>query len=260
MGKDQQFSEVIDEVLAAGAQVVKKYFGQHISESIKKDNSPVTAVDLEAQEEIIKIIKRNFPDHNIISEESPDEAHGSEYTWIIDPVDGTSNFINAVEFCGTNVALVQGKDVIAGGVTVPMLNMTFTSLKGHGAYLNGKPIKIGQRQNLKESIIVLWASASDPKQVRDFLQWGPKVMSNIRSFRGLGFAGMEMAYIACGKFDGYCRHYIKTWDAAAGVSLIREAGGKVWNFEGQEWQLGDTSLLAGNDDVVRSLYNALRYG
>lgn len=259
MGENKKYSKTLKSALDSACEVLRIHFNKGITEKLKEHSDPVTQADLDSQKAIIKIIKKKYPEHHIISEELKGSHELSkDHTWIIDPLDGTSNFVNGIEFHSVAIAVYRGKEIIAGGIALPQLNQTYLAFKGEGATLNGKKITVSRKEDLRKALVIPAVQARDPRQLEAYRSWGLKLLSNIRSYRAFGTSAMDWAYLSAGKIDGYARQYIPVWDACAGVILAREAGGVVWTFEGKDWNYGDTSVIAGNEAIVRSIYNAIR--
>lgn len=258
MGENQQYIKTIDRALEAAQEVLVRHFNKGVLEKLKDGIEPVTQADTDAQKAIMNVIQADYNDHHIISEELKGSQNLQEFTWIIDPLDGTSNFVNGIEFHATAIALFKKRRLVASGINLPQLKKRYLAGAGEGAKLNGKTIRVGQKSDLRKSLVVPAIQTRDPKQLNAYRSWGFELMSGIRSYRSFGSAAMHWAYIAEGKLDGVVSRFMKTWDASAGVLLVREAQGCAWTFEGKDWEYGDSSIIAGNENLARAMYNALR--
>lgn len=213
---------------------------------MKGTQDVVTNVDFECQSKIVEIIKEKFPDHEFIGEENLETRSGSEYKWVIDPVDGTINYANGLPIACTSVALMKNDEVILGVVFDPFRDELFFAEKGKGAFLNNNPIQISEKDKLIDCLVgVGGIRGKNLDRVLDDLK---KVIPNIRHVRDLGSAALELCYTACGRFDGYFCRSLHLWDCAAASLIIIEAGGRISNFEGIPWN-NDESIIASNKNV-----------
>lgn len=192
----------------------------------KKDNGFVTNVDLEAERKIINIIKDKYPNHSILSEELG-EIVGSDYRWIIDPLDGTHNYIYGLPMFGISIALEYKKVLRLGVIYLPYLNQLFVAEKDSGAYLNGQPIYVSNRE-LSEAIFLCEGDLKRAKKAS--LKFMDKIVEHVFRIRVLGAAVINLAFIASGKADAHVCSLTHPWDIAAGFLIVKEAGGKITDF------------------------------
>jgi myo-inositol-1(or 4)-monophosphatase len=226
----------------------------------------VTEVDQRSEEIIQDIILRHFPDHAILGEEGVaagdktvtevwEESRQHEYVWIVDPIDGTNNFVHGFPFFCVSIALAKNGEVITGVVYDPMRDELFTAEKGKGAYLNGQPIRVSGEDSLAESMMATgFSHASMEDHLRSLMQ----MASRFRSIRNGGAAALHLAYIAAGRLTGYWELGLNPWDLAAGVLLVKEAGGEVTDTLGQPFDLTVRNMLATNGKVHREMVDLLR--
>ena len=235
--------------------------------SVQHKNNPrdlLTEADVAAQKAIESIVLGAFPEHRFVGEEgnrSPEtSANMSGFCWIVDPLDGTTNFVHGIPCFGPSVALTQGDDVLCGVFYNPMTEEFFAAEKGHGAFLNGKRLQTSSRQTLEESV----TTVTFPSQIRDdspdlvaFL----KALPICRSIRRTGSAALNLAYVASGRFDAYWAFACHPWDIAAGVLLIQEAGGVVTKPDGSPIDFGDPSPICAvaNAALHRQVLEILRF-
>ncbi|MFH1781537.1 MAG: inositol monophosphatase family protein [Patescibacteria group bacterium] len=239
--------------LEAG-KIQLKYFKSNKIKDLKLKDSIVTRADLESEKAILDIIRKKFPTHNIFSEEIGKIDVGSEYTWLIDPLDGTTNFTKGNPLFATSIALIKDNEPIVGVVYNPVLDEMYWAEKGGGAFLNREPIKVSSRKEVKGSYIVMCeGNHKDLKRSTKLWQvLGPKV----KDIRKLGSAALECVYVAAGKADIFITTQINPYDVGAGILLIREAGGKATDFQGNPWPLDKVEDFIGTngklqDQVVR---------
>jgi myo-inositol-1(or 4)-monophosphatase len=210
----------------------------------------VTNVDVECQDAIIKIIKEKFPDHDIVSEENVHTDNDSDYRWFIDPIDGTINYTNGIPIACTSIALMKNDETVLGVVFDPFRDELFVAEKGKGAFLNDNPITVSKKDKLIDCVVC--AAGIRTSLLDSALSILSRIVPNIRHIRDFGSAAIELCYTACGRADCYYCPSIHLWDCAAGVLMIKEAGGMVSNFEGKEWN-NETSVIASNKIVHENL-------
>jgi len=233
--------------------------------SVRHKKNPcdlVTEADIAAQKIIESIVLGAFPDHRFLGEEespSPQRQQGtSEFCWIVDPLDGTTNFVHGVPLFGPSIALVRGTDVLCGVVYNPMTEEFFSATQGQGAFLNGKAIHTSTWQTLGEALVsVSFPSAfcADSPDMLAFL----KAIPVCQSLRRTGSSALNLAYVAAGRFDATWSFACHPWDIAAGVILVKEAGGVVTKPEGSPIGFGDPApvFAAANDALHRELLQVL---
>lgn len=223
----------------------------------KANNSLVTKIDKQSEDQIIQIIKQSFPDHSFVGEEGGSQG-SSNYCWYIDPIDGTTNYSRRIPLCAISIGLVKDNQVIVGVISNPFTNELFTAELGKGSFLNGKKIASSNVATLKEAVISMSyghaASAREMVAKMDFL------ITDCRTTRANGSIAYEMALIASGRFDAAMDFGGFNWDYAAGSLLIKEAGGLVTDFNGQEWRLdGKEVLSAGNSELQKIFLEKIAY-
>jgi len=211
----------------------------------------VTDADMKAQRAIIEIIQARFPDHDILSEESDPGAKGQatttgrSYTWIVDPLDGTTNYSRRLPFFCTSIALSHQGEVILGVVFDPLRDDLFQAERGKGAYLNGESLRVSQVGSLASALVGLdWARAQEKREV--IARLVARMALQIRTLRTLGAAALGLCYVAAGWLDAYFHFSLRPWDAAAGALMVQEAGGTASDFTGHPWQTHSRRCMASN--------------
>ncbi len=232
----------VDAAKEVGKILIDNFKGSIKVES-KKDESLVTNIDLAAEGKIVKLIKDNYPQDNILSEESKYETLNSEFKWIVDPLDGTHNYIHNIELFGTSIALEFKGKVILGIIYMPITEELYTAKKGEGAELNGKRINVSRR-GLKEATMVYDSSIRYNKG--PMLAGLDKIIDKVFNVRMFGSSIRHLSYLAEGKVDLDIEYNDKTWDFAAGLLLVEEAGGKATDFKGKEWCSTTRGYIASN--------------
>jgi len=214
---------------------------------LKAHKEILTKVDLMSEKVIIDEVKKNFPEHSILSEEAGDDNIKSEYLWIIDPIDGTTNFSMHNPLWCVSVGIAYKGEMALGFIYAPCQNELYIAQKGKGAYLNGKRIKVSDV--FKGKILNAFCSARDMKHTKRAVKYFSYQKLHGGSCYMLGSAALELGYVAAGRLESMAIPGAHPWDVAAGVLLVREAGGKVTDFEGKEWTLKSSDMLASNGKV-----------
>lgn len=226
-----------------------------------QETNLVTEIDKQSEALIIKKIHQHFPSHDILGEESGAHELKSEYRWIIDPLDGTTNYTHGVPIYSVTIGIEYKKEIIAGVIYDPNADELFSAEKGQGAFLNGKKIRVSSTDQLINSLLVTgfpYNVKENPDQVVDhFVRFLPVA----QGIRRLGSAALDLAYVACGRFDGYWEVFLNPWDKAAGIILVKEAGGMVTTFTGSETDIVYTAnTLATNGLIHKDMLHILQHG
>lgn len=224
---------VAEQAVDAAAEVLKDKYGR-VSARLKGYADFVTEADTAAQQAVLDLLRKEFPEHGFLGEESGGKIANdtSPYRWILDPLDGTTNYVHGVPFFGVSLALQCRGELLVGIVHDPMLGERFTAVRGQGAWLNGQPIRVSRVQRMADALVSIGLPA---RVVADSLDVRWMVLSAVHglSIRRTGSAALNMAYLAAGRFDLSWAITTKPWDVAAGALLIEEAGGVVCGLDGQ---------------------------
>jgi len=235
----------------SASKILIENFGKIGSEDVKKKsrNDFLTFVDERAENTIIEILRDAFPDHSILAEESGWQKQNSDYEWIIDPLDGTKNYISGIPIFAVSIALRHHDQLQLGVVLDPVRNELFHAQRDEGAYLNGNRIQVSNRQNLEECLL----ATGFPFKQKEFLPLYVKCFQNIfqhsSGMRRMGVAAIDLAYVAAGRFDGFWELGLSPWDMAAGSLIIEEAGGKVSDFWDENSHLTSGYITATNGHI-----------
>jgi len=207
----------------------------------------VTSIDKECERKIVATIQDTFPDHSILAEEETElEGTRREYRWIIDPLDGTTNFAHGYpQFC-VSIALEHGDQVIAGLVYDPLRRECFRAVIGQGATLNGKPILTSQVNELDQALLATGFPYDRREHADFYLSFFKAFLTRCQGIRRNGSAALDLCYVACGRLDGFWELKLKPWDIAAGALIVAEAGGKLSKFSGAPLLIWDNEILASN--------------
>lgn len=207
----------------------------------------VTWVDKESERRIIKRLTELLPGSGFIAEESPDLLSG-EFTWVIDPLDGTTNFIHGVPMYCISIALMQGNEIIIGVVYEVNLRECFYTWKSAPSFLNGAEIRVSQSENIEHSLFATGFPYYDYGRLDDYLAIFKHLLQHSRGMRRLGSAAADLAYVAAGRYDGFYEYGLSPWDVAAGALLVKNAGGSVSDF------LGDGNFIFGKQIIATNNY------
>ncbi len=200
----------------------------------KSELELVTEMDLATEKKVVEIVKESFPEHSIVAEESG-ESRGKGPVWVIDPIDGTHNFIRGVPFYSVAIAVREKWETKIGVVYDAFHKDLFTAVRGKGAEMNGKKIRVSKVKDFEEAFFATGFSYNTDEDFHRDLEAIFRVANRAKGLRRLGCASLDFCYLAAGKFDCFWEHGLKEWDIAAGALMVEEAGGKVTNLEGKKW-------------------------
>ncbi len=217
--------------------------------SLKQTSDFVTRADRESEEVIVKTIEGHFPDHSFLAEESLKEAETGGYRWIIDPLDGTTNYIHGYPVFSISIALEYGREMITGVVFDPLRNEVFHAEKGRGAFLNGQSIHVSSVSDPKDGLITTGFPFRSKGFIDPYLKLFKNVFHKVSDLRRDGSAALDLAYLACGRCEGFFEIGLSPWDVAAASLLIKEAGGIVTDFGGGPDYLSSGNIVAGNPAI-----------
>ena len=240
------------------AEILRSRFG-NISHIRKKDAVEiVTEADTEAEDVIISAIRARFPAHAILSEESGLNDGSDEFCWVIDPLDGTVNFAHQVPIFCISIGLTYQGEIVLGVVLNPLDGQLYTALRGQGAQLNGRTIRVSEATAVSESLLVTGFPYHIKEVFEPIITRYGNCLKASRAIRRLGSAALDICYVACGRFAGFWEQGLKPWDTAAGVLIASEAGAAVTTFSNQPYQLGDPEILVTNGHIHREMLGLLK--
>ena len=182
----------------------------------------------------------------------------SDYQWIIDPIDGTVNFAHGIPLCCVSIGLMHHDSVLMGAVYNPVMNELFVAEKGKGATLNGKPIKVSSKSNFKTAFLVTGFPYNWPENSEHPIKVFERMILEGLPVRRLGSAAIDLCWVACGRFDGFWEYNLQAWDVAAGYLIVQEAGGRVTNFDGQDYNVFEKQTLATNGLIHDNMLALIR--
>jgi myo-inositol-1(or 4)-monophosphatase len=247
--------------IQAGAEELTRYFNGTFTISSKATiNDLVTEADHASELAIFKVIQQAHPDHFILSEETGAIPSNSNIKWIIDPIDGTINFANGIPICCVSIGVEENGEMLMGAVYNPFMNELFFAEKGKGAFLNDKPIKVSDKDNLLTSCLVTGFPYQYLDAANGPLQIFEKLIRKSIPVRRLGSAALDLCWTAAGRFDGFYEHKLQAWDSAAGYLIVQEAGGIVTDLNGEKFNPYQPGILATNGKIHDQLLALLKGG
>jgi myo-inositol-1(or 4)-monophosphatase len=242
------FLDVAVETAREAGAILLEEFARPVKISYKGEVDIVTQADKRSEQAIVSRLRNHFPKHAIVAEEGGGSESGSPFRWHVDPLDGTTNFAHGYPCFAVSLGLEEEGEPIVGVIYQPVSGELFTAVKGEGAYLNQKKIEVSRIDTLSTSLLCTgFPSVKRSQNLNIHYYWDFTLRSH--GVRRDGSAAMDLAAVACGRFEGFWEFGLHTWDTAAGILLVREAGGRVTQFNGQPYQLGDRELLASNGRV-----------
>lgn len=258
MTEMKRIREVALRAAKKAGQILKKGLEGEVTVSYKGDLNLVTNIDHRSEEAIVAMVNKQFPDHQVLAEEGHDRTEPSPFRWIIDPLDGTTNYSHRFPFFCVSIAVeIRGK-VQLGMVLDPLRNELFFAERGKGAFLNEKPISVSSATRLSKSLLVTgfaYDVRTDPiNNFNHFINFSMKA----QGVRRTGSAALDLCYVASGRLDGFWELKLQPWDTAAGSLILTEAGGRLSDFSGKPYSIYDSELLATNGKIHREMIDVLQ--
>jgi len=243
------------------SKVLIRDFGEieNLQVSLKGPGDFVTASDKKVEKILIEELQKARPNYSILSEEVGEINNDESFRWIIDPIDGTANFLHGIPHFAISIGLEQNKEIICGIVYDPIKDEMFIAEKGNGAYLNNYRMRVSSRSKLRDCIIFTGGPRREAKDrelaLKEYYNFSSKVMLPIRK---LGSAALDMAYVAAGRCDGFWQRNLNYWDIAAGIILVKESGGFVTDFSGKNEYIQNKTILVTNSKVNNEMIEVLK--
>ena len=232
---------------------------ENLQVSLKGPGDFVTNCDKKIEKILIDELLKARPSYSILSEEIGEINNDDSFKWIIDPIDGTSNFLHGIPHFAISIGLEHNKEIICGIIYDPIKDEMFTAEKGNGSYLNNQRMRVSSRSKLKDCMIFTGGPKRDSKDrdlaLKEYNKFSLKVLVPIRK---LGSAALDMAYVAAGRCDGFWQRNLNYWDIAAGIILIKEAGGFVTDFIGNDTYIENKTILATNSRINKEMIEVLK--
>ncbi len=239
-----------------GGCVLRSHHGRISKVEKKGAIDLLTEADTESENVIIETIKKVFPDHAILAEESGLNKGDADHKWIIDPLDGTTNFVHHLDLFSISIAFALRGETVFGVVLSPVTGELFTAIKGKGTALNGRPVKVSNSLTVSESLLV----TGFPYNYKDFNPLLTRFSNCLKASQGvrrLGSAAIDLCYVACGRFDGFWEQNLKPWDTAAGELIAREAGAVITDFSNKQFTIDKKEILATNGKIHKEMLSLL---
>lgn len=255
---DHLLKDVLD-VIRPTSQFIKSQVDQVSSEDIKEKemNSLVSYVDKEAENQLVDGLSKLIADAGFITEEDTIDQKGKTFTWIIDPLDGTTNFLNKVPHFAISVALQKDNKTILGVIKEVNSGEEWTAIKGKGAFLNGRKIKVSTKA-FNETLVATGFPYSNDHDYDAYFEIMKHWLTNTRGVRRLGSAALDLCYVACGRYGAYYEATLNAWDVAAGALIVNEAGGKVSDFSGGGDYLFGGEILATSPQIYNTVLEIIQ--
>ncbi len=239
-------------------KILSELFGK-VTQIVKKGEiNLVTEADINSEKKIIEIITSSFPSDSILAEETGNSKKSSARVWIIDPLDGTTNFAHGFPFFAISIALEIDNKVVLGVVHIPYLNEIFHAIHRKGAYMNGKPIHVSATNELGDSLLATGFPYDIHQRSEGVLDLFKKMILVAQGVRRAGAAAIDLCYVAAGRLDGFWEEFLKPWDTAAGALIVEEAGGKLSTFDGRTYSPYEKSILASNPYIFNDMLEIVK--
>ncbi|NWG12277.1 MAG: inositol monophosphatase [Acidobacteria bacterium] len=255
-----RFAEIGTSAALAAGDLLKRRFRTRVDVRRKGVINLVTEVDLAAEELVVSVLRREFPDHAILSEERYAETGRAPVTWIVDPLDGTTNYAHGFPLFAVSIGLEVEGDLQFGVIYNPVLQELFTARRGRGAWLNGRRIHVSGVSDLDSSLLATGFPYDIRTSEENNLGYFAEFAVRSRAVRRGGSAAMDLCYVAAGIFEGFWEIKLHPWDCAAGYLIVREAGGRVTNFRGEQGSIYETECVATNGLIHDAMLTILKEG
>jgi len=258
MKRNERYLDVAIAAAKEAGRIQKAHLGRLYRVEYKGEINPVSEVDKLCESAINKIILDAFPDHDVLTEESVFKGRGSSFKWVIDPIDGTTNYIHGFQFFCVSIGLEIDGEMVLGVVYDPLFDELFQAEVGKGAFLNGNQISVSRTKDLDRSFL----TTGFPYDVREhadyYLRFFRQFMTRSVAIRRPGSAALDLCYVAAGRFDGYWELKIHSWDVAAGSLLVTEAGGRVTDFQNRPCSIYSEEIIASNGLIHEEMVQVIQ--
>ncbi|MFO8066008.1 MAG: inositol monophosphatase family protein [Bacteroidales bacterium] len=258
---DDIIKKVIKTAISTGAFLRKEVENIKSSDiELKGIHNFVTYVDKEAEQKIVSELKSILPQAGFIVEEQTETKKADKYNWIVDPLDGTTNFIHQLPCFSISIALMKDDEIILGVVYEINQDECFSAIKDGGAFMNGKKISVSKAKTLNDSLLATGFPYYDYSRIDNYIELFIWFLRNTHGVRRFGSAAVDLAYVACGRFDGFFEYSLNPWDVAAGSLIVKEAGGKVADFKGENDYLFGKEIVAANSNIFEDFIQRVKSG
>lgn len=253
----QQVKRIAVAAAFSGGRILLSHFGNRFRIEKKSANDLVTEADLASEQAIVDVIGKAFPSHTIVAEESGVRPGSEIYSWLIDPLDGTTNFAHGIGLFAVSIALVHQGMPVVGVVLNPLTGELFSAVANHGATLNGRPIAVSRTNCLADGLLATGFPYNLKEIQAPIMQRLARCLEASRGIRRLGAAALDLCFLACGRFDGFWEQNLKPWDTAAGTVIACEAGAKVTDFNDHPFLTTGDCILATNGHIHTEMINLM---
>jgi myo-inositol-1(or 4)-monophosphatase len=247
---------VVKKICEKTRKLIVRDFGEIESLQVSKKGIGdfVTKVDKKVEKIIFENLEKVTPKYSIVGEEGSSKiGEDKEFKWIIDPIDGTTNLVHGIPHFSISIALEKNNEIISGVIYDPIKDEMFIAEKGRGAYLNNRRIRVSKRNKIEDSLGLTGGPAQKDSDKNIFYKEYEEICNVVQQVRRLGSAALDLAYVACGRAEFFWHKNLKYWDIASGLILVKEAGGSINNFRGEEFNLKENKLLASNNLIDKDL-------
>ncbi len=255
-----EFIDTAINAARAAGRVIERFKSEPLDVRTKGEHyNLVTAADVACEEEIVRTIRADWPDHNFFAEEMKYERTPSPFTWVIDPIDGTANFAHGFPHFSVSIALARGEELVSGVVLDPSRGELFQAVRGAGARLNGRPLAVSAAASLRESLLVTgfyYDRGATMDETLDKIR--TLLRAGVMDIRRTGSAALDLCWVAAARVDGYFEYKLNAWDFAAGALILAEAGGRVTDWQGRPLPLAASSIAATNGRYHEELVRVLK--
>ena len=241
-----------------GGNVLRSHYGKIAKIDKKGDIDLVTEADTKSEKIIIETIKKLFPDHSILAEESGWNTGEADHQWFIDPLDGTTNFAHGLGLFSISIAFALNGETVLGIVLIPETREMFTAVKDKGAELNGRPINVSASKTVSESLLITGFPYDLMDVLNPLMIRFANCLKASQGVRRLGSAAIDLCFVACGRFDGFWEQNLKPWDTAAGEFIAREAGAMITDFSNNPFSVNNKEILATNGNIHKEMLSLLQ--
>ncbi len=252
-------SAFLKKTIVEAGEILMSHYTRLDPESITRKGAIdlVTAADLESERHIVSRIRKIFPDHTILSEEEVAEEAGDRH-WIVDPLDGTTNFAHSLPLFAVSIGYAERGEVVCGAVYVPRLEELFFAEKGQGAFLNGEPIGVSMRDELRECVLATGFYYNRRTVPDNNVDAFGRFVLDVRGMRRMGVAAIDLSFVACGRLDGFWEPHLSPHDVAAGSLIVKEAGGRVTDYLGGDNFFDMRRIVASNGLIHDTMLSRLK--
>ncbi len=256
--EERDWTAFAEEVARGAGEILRENFGKRQVVHFKGEINLVTEVDHRSEAYIMERIRRAFPDHGILSEESSEVVSSSPYRWIVDPLDGTTNYAHNYPCFCVSIALEREGELLGGAVFDPLLPEAYTARKGGGAFRNGERIRVSDTASLRRSLLATGFAYDVKESTDNNLDFFREFIFTGQAIRRDGSAALDLCYLACGRFDGFWELKLRPWDTAAGLLILREAGGLATRLDGSPYDIRQPEILASNGRIHEEMMAVIR--